>query len=68
MTTREDCVKWYGEQEGNFVYDNWQDSLKRIAENPTVISAPPKIEPYCMECGGDKIGYKTTQPSDEVTK
>ncbi|MCU1326164.1 MAG: hypothetical protein JWN34_1534 [Bryobacterales bacterium] len=59
MTSREDCIQWYGEFNGSAVYDRWQAELKRIRENPTKIVAHPPAKPYCLECGGDNIGYKT---------
>jgi hypothetical protein len=61
MTEREDCIKWYGEKDGNSIADHWEAVRKRFAGNPTKIVIPPPMQPYCVECGSDKIRYKTRQ-------
>jgi hypothetical protein len=46
---------------------HWADTINRIKENPTIIKIPPHAKPYCLECGSDKIGYKTDS-TDEASK
>jgi ribosome recycling factor len=42
MMTLEECIKAYGEENGTRIYNHWQDTLKRIRENPTTITIPPR--------------------------
>ena len=34
---RADCIAWYGEKNGNEIADHWENLIKRIKENPTII-------------------------------